>query len=390
MKNRIFTYLKNIFGTLFFLLITGLIILLSMNGSVNLGTNEVAKNLHNEGPYIFFENDSVLSVNYLKGNKDDGFEVDCKKYSSKNELTISSFFPLDSTYFNFNLKTAFNTPKSIYDDDYPIIAISDIESGYKSFRDFLIKNQVIDSNLQWTFGKGHLVLVGDFVDRGASTTQVLWFIYKLEQEAAKNGGMVHFIIGNHEIKNLQGDYLSSSLKYKAVSAILEKQQFELFNKKSFLGKWLSSKNVIERINGNLFVHGGIHPDITSYAIDLDSINTIVRKNYALTFYPKKQKSLTQFLTSTRTGLAWYRGYFKDNVSEEQIESCLKKFNANSIIVGHTLQRKVKKLFNGKLYAIDIKHPKDYETNWPLKKSEGLLIKNNAYYRATHNGKTEKL
>ena len=78
--------------------------------------------------------------------------------------------------------------------------------------------------LNWTFGNGHLVLVGDFVDRGFSTTQVLWFIYKLEQEAEKQGGYVHYILGNHELKNMQGNYESASLKYFHVAAILEKQQ----------------------------------------------------------------------------------------------------------------------------------------------------------------------
>ena len=58
---------------------------------------------------------------------------------------------------------------------------------------------------------------------------------------------------------MQGNFDSAAEKYLAVSRILEKTQTELYAKKSFLGKWVSSKNAIEMINGNLFAHGGSHP-----------------------------------------------------------------------------------------------------------------------------------
>ena len=38
------------------------------------------------------------------------------------------------------------------------------------------------------------------------------------------------------------------------------------------------------------------------------------------------------------------------------------------IVGHTLQWSVKKLFKGKVFAIDVKHPKDYNANFPPRSS----------------------
>jgi len=42
------------------------------------------------------------------------------------------------------------TPVNTYHDNNRILAISDIESGFKTFRDFLISNKVIDKNLNWT------------------------------------------------------------------------------------------------------------------------------------------------------------------------------------------------------------------------------------------------
>jgi len=385
MKKRIFSYLKNILGTVLVLLIVGIIILISLNGSLEYGNNPQAIDLDNEGPYVFYDTDSTLNVNYIKGNKTDGFYLDTKEYQTAEKINARCFIPLDSSKFSFTLKSEFLSPKATYSDNQPILAISDIESGYIAFRDFLKSNKVIDKNLNWIFGKGHLVLVGDFVDRGFSTTQVLWFIYKLEQEAKKHDGYVHFIIGNHELYNMQGKYKSASYKYYGVASILGKQHHDLYNENSFIGKWMASKNSLELINGTLFTHGGIHPDIANYDISIDQVNQINRDNYYYSYFPKPQESVAQLILSNKKGICWYRGYFKDDLTQEQVEKGIHKFNAKAIVVGHTLQRKVNKLYNGKVFAIDVKHPKDYNKNWPNKKSEGLLITEDNYFRVKANG-----
>ncbi|CAL2103495.1 Metallophos domain-containing protein [Tenacibaculum sp. 190130A14a] len=390
MKKRILRYLKHIFGTITVLVITGICALLYLNGSLNYGQNSKSYDLSHEGPYVFYENDSLLTINYVKGNRHDGFYVDTKHHTLKQLISGTCFFPLDSTSFTFPLKSNFQTPKAIYNDGNKILAISDIESKYKTFRDFLISNQVIDKELNWTFGKGHLVLVGDFVDRGFSTTQVLWFIYKLEQEAKKHGGNVHFILGNHELKNLQGQYKSAEQKYYAIASILGKQQYNLYDQNSFLGKWMASKNTIELINGILFTHGGIHPEITESNLTLQDLNRINRENYYNRYFPKPEKNIIQTVLSTKKGICWYRGYFRDNLSQEEVEKGIEKFNAKTIVVGHTIQSKVKKYYNGKVLAIDVKHPDDYSSSWPNKKSEGLLIENNNFFRTFYNGTKEKL
>ena len=390
MKKRIFRYIKHIVLTILVLGPIGILFGLYHGAGLRYGDNPLMMDWDKEGPYIFYKSDSMLQVNYIKGNKDDGFYLEQKNYPIDSLISASCYFSLDSSSFDFSIKTDFETPMSTYNDNNKILAISDIESGYKTFRDFLINSKVIDKNLNWTFGNGHLVLVGDFVDRGFSTTQVLWFIYKLEQEAEKQGGYVHYILGNHELKNMQGNYESASLKYFHVAAILEKQQNELYDSNSFIGKWMASKNTLELINGNLFVHGGIHPDLASSKLDLDEINQIGRRNYYKPFYPRTEKNIEQLLVSTHTGVSWYRGYFKDDLTQEQIDNGLNKFNAKSVIVGHTIQSKVNRQYGGKVIGIDVQHPKDYHKNWPNKKSEGLFIEGNKYYRIFANGEKEEM
>ena len=390
MKKRIVRYLKHIVSTLLIFAVMAVFFGLYHGASLHYGDHPLMYTIDNEGPYVFYKNDSIINVNYIKGNKEDGFYVDKKEYSVASEISSTCYFQIDSTSFNFNIKSDIKIPKTTYSDGNPIIAISDIEGGYKSFRDFLINSKVIDADLNWKFGKGHLVLVGDFVDRGWSVTQVLWFIYKLEQDAEKHGGFVHFIIGNHELKNMQGNYGAAGDKYLAVSNILGKVQSDLYNRNSFLGKWMSSKNAMELINGNLFAHGGIHPDIADSKLSLDEINQVIRNNYYKPYYPKPEKTVENLINSTKKGICWYRGYFKDDLTQEEVEKGLNKFNAKSIVVGHTLQSKVNRQYNGKVIGIDVKHPKDYKKYWPHGKSEGLLIIEGKYYRILADGDKKEL
>lgn len=390
MKNRILVYLKHLLGTIVLVLLIGIIVVISMNGSLEYGNNPVGINLEKEGPYVFYEADSTLKINYIRGNKTEGFYLDEEKYSRQEAITQHCYFPLDSSSFDFVIQPQITVPNSTYNDRQVILAISDIESNYKTFRDFLIANKVINTKLKWTFGKGHLVLVGDFVDRGFSTTQVLWFIYKLEQEAKKAGGIVHFIIGNHELYNMQGKYKSASYKYYAVASILGKQQHNLYDKKSLIGEWMASKNTLELINDHLFVHGGIHPAFAKYDITIEEINEIARANYYQAYFPKPQKSVEEFILSNKKGLCWYRGYFRDNLSEETIKAGIKKFDAKAVVVGHTIQRRIRKMYNGKVFAIDVKHPNDYNKSLPHKQSEGLLISEGRYFRVLANGEQLEL
>ncbi len=390
MKRRIIRYIKHLIVTI---IIAGSAVSLFgiyHGASFHYSDNPIMMNWNNDGPYVFFDNDSTISVCYIKGNKNDGFYTKQQKYLFDSTILASCFFALDSSYFTFPIKATFNNPAITYNDNNPILAISDIESSYKTFRDFLIANKVIDNKLNWIYGSGHLVLVGDFMDRDFSTTQVLWFIYKLEQDAAKQKGTVHYILGNHELKNMQGNYESTSPKYYQIASILGKKQHELYDSSSFLGRWLASKNSIELINGTLFTHGGIHPNLANMKIDLKAINQTARSNYYKPYYPSIIKDQSQFLLSTQTGTSWYRGYFKESISQTAIDKMLKKFNATSIVVGHTLQTKVRSKYMKKVVGIDVKHPKDYHKSFPSQKSEGLLIENRKFYRVFHDGNKEEL
>ena len=228
------------------------------------------------------------------------------------------------------------------------------------------------------------------MDRGVFVTQVLWLIYELEQDAEKQGGHVHFIIGNHELKAIQGNTMSASPKYFRIETILGKNQVEFYDHNSYIGRWLSSKNSIEVINGHLFVHGGIHPDLAHSSLSLEEINDVIRANYYTPYFPKPTESLDQLILSTSTGPCWYRGYYRDDLIQEQIDYSLDKFKIKAVVVGHTIQAKVNRGYNGRVIGIDVKHPSDDHKNWPKGRSEGLLIRGDKYYHIKHNGSIDEI
>jgi len=384
----ILTNLKHFAVTFLLLLLTLVCFGLFIGADAHLFEDKLAYQLDGE-VHVFYQDKQPIALR-IKGDNDSGFTIEQHALATGGERRIEVQFPEDNSSFSVQIADDIQSPPSLYNDGEPIVALADIESGFAAFRQFLVNHGIADKQLNWTFGKGHLVLVGDFVDRGASTFQVLWGIYKLEQSARLSGGQVHFVIGNHEIKNLQGNFQAANEKYFYIAGILGKQQFQLFDDTALLGRWLASKNVLEIINNVAFVHGGLHPDIAKYQPSVDEINQIVRSGYRKLYYTPAVVTKESFLQSSTTGPAWYRGYFKEDLSQAEVEQGLKAVHAKAVVVGHTLQGEVKALYNHKVFAIDVSHPKDYLTSFPLRTSEGLLIKDRQYFRLSEDGSSEAL
>ena len=110
---------------------------------------------------------------------------------------------INDKVFTKNLKTSsfdtiYSSEKPIFTNINKIAALSDIHGQYDLVIKLFKNNKIIDDNLNWIFGDGHLVITGDIFDRGDTVNEVLWFIYKLEAQAENNGGRVHYLLGNHE------------------------------------------------------------------------------------------------------------------------------------------------------------------------------------------------
>ena len=308
----------------------------------------------NDGPYIFIEPNGLVQKSIVDGKV------------VSDVLKITAY---DTIY----------TPEtSVFSSVEKIAALSDIHGQYDLAVEILKNNKIIDEALNWSFGKGHLVIVGDIFDRGPKVNEMLWLIYKLEQQAKTQGGHLHLLLGNHEYMVLHKDLRYVNEKYLQVSKLLNLEYNELYDNNTILGRWLRSKPTILRINNHVFVHGGISQDFLSkISFDIEAINATMRASIDIS---KTELKATDFYTNYygKTGPIWYRGYFNDNLEHEDIDEVLTKTNTKHIVVGHCSFNEVIRVYDGKIFGVDSSIKKGIY-------GELLFIKNGKYYRGTKDG-----
>lgn len=308
-----------------------------------------------------------------------------KKEVSKNELVqlqIPSCRTFDSKYIKLS------PPKLNYEQSYSdiakIAALSDIHGQHDLFIQLLTSNGIINKEGDWSFGNGHFVIVGDVFDRGDQVTETLWFLYKLEQQAAKSGGKVHYLLGNHEIMVLNADLRYVSEKYQMVAEKMETTYDQLFDDSTLIGQWLRTKPVAISINDIAFAHAGFSPEFASRKFTIAETNRLFHQR--IIDHSKErisQNDSTTFLAKS-SGPIWYRGYFTDeNFSKEQLTAILSYMKKKHIVVGHTSIKEVQTHYDGGLFSVDSSMKRgEY--------GELLIWENNTFYRGTLSGEKIQL
>ena len=204
----------------------------------------------------------------------------------------------------------------------------------------------MDAGLHWSFGKGHVALVGDFVDRGRDMIPLLWLIYRLEDEARQAGGRVHYVLGNHEQLAIAGKqrYWPRHLVATA-NALGEGGNQRLFQRDSVLGAWLRSKPVIARVGDYLLVHGGVSRRFLELRLDIAAANSAARP-YLDVDRPALPAAMQPVLG--RSGLTWYRGmalpgekrYAEEDDPAAHLRQVLARYGARRVAIGHSLASEV--------------------------------------------------
>ncbi|NOR14218.1 MAG: hypothetical protein GQ544_00790 [Candidatus Aminicenantes bacterium] len=195
-----------------------------------------------------------------------------------------------------------------------VVAIGDVHGEYDKLVQLLTGLGLTDNALTWTGGEAHLVLCGDLLDRGKKERAVMDLLMRLQQEAKKQGGEVHTLLGNHDVMNLVYDfryvdkanyadfikeekardrkrgyggfkqlYSGEKLKESQLKAAFDekyplgyfgrRQAFEL---RGQYGKWLIQHPTLIKINDVVYVHAGLREDIA--AVGIDKTNQEVQKS----------------------------------------------------------------------------------------------------------------
>ena len=187
------------------------------------------------------------------------------------------------------------------------MAIGDLHGGYEAAVTLLRQSGLVDDELRWSGGEDCLVQLGDIVDRGARSRELLELMMRLEQDSS---GQAMMLLGNHEVLNLVGELSYVDVGEFAAYRDLEQpaarkrglREFKqatrgrgwsdaqlqtrfaaayppgwfghraAFERRGRYGAWLLQRPVALVVDGTLFVHGGLKPGMA--AGDVDAMNRI--------------------------------------------------------------------------------------------------------------------
>lgn len=265
-----------------------------------------------------------------------------------------------------------------------VFVLGDVEGEYDALRAMLRAGGVIDDDGRWIYGRGHLVSVGDMVDRGDQVTEVLWLMYRLAREAGAAGGAVHFVLGNHEVMLMGDDVRYTADKYVNAANLLGVTTSGLVGPDTEIGRWLRSRNTMIRLGDVLFVHAGVSLATTRGSADIDAVNAAVREVLGLS-KADRGNSTPWTLAWGRTGPMWYRGYFPRFESDygpvpgpEEMSAILAWAGARTIVVGHSQVNKVALIHDGAVLATDIPWTDD-------RKARAVVLENGSVRQCAIDG-----
>ncbi|TYA75521.1 metallophosphoesterase [Vibrio cholerae] len=309
---------------------------------------------YSDGPYVFYQNEQVV-VNTFTENS-----FKSQRYNSYNDAKVTMTLPAELGQFDVQLQSEFTPPPFRYEAPGKFFVTSDIEGNIEALVYMLINAGIMDKDFHWTYGTGHLYHIGDLFDRGDYVAESLWLLYHLETQAQAAGGNVHFLMGNHDMMNLYGDFRYVHPRYYKNAAYVGKPLIEMYGENTELGRWLRSKNIVEVAGEYLFVHAGFTSElidrISDGSIPLDEINSIGRQ-HSINGYNSSDRNF--YLVSR---FYWDRDIARNLVTQQEVERGLNLFNAQKMMIGHTVFDKPTYLYANKVLAIDVHHHEDYQNN----------------------------
>ena len=378
-------------STRFLRLFLSTLVLVLISSGIQAGTyhsgDKKKEKLSGDGPYILYQADGstrVINVN-KKGRITDKTYATLPKDFSFRVTDHEGRYPFDVKLHPLK------RPEWQYTRPEKVFVMSDPHGRLDCVISLLQGNGVINDKYQWNFGSNHLVIIGDVFDRGKDVLQIFWLFYKLEDEAAKAGGHVSFLLGNHEALVLSNDLRYTKDKYKLLAEKLGVEYPSLFGTNTELGRWLATRNTMQIIGTDLYVHAGLGKLFYDKDLNIPTVNEEMSR--ALFMSKKERKALsplTDFLYGN-DGPIWYRGLVRKDpkykpLAQDSLRMILDRYMIKHIFVGHTIFKDISTFYNGKVIAVNV----DNKENRKKKRGRAVLLDNGVYYVVGDDGVQRKL
>ena len=339
--------------------------------------------LTGDGPYVIYQLDGGVRVVSVST---EGAIIDTTYAALPDDFTLHVADHQGRFPFDVKLHKIERQPWH-YEQPERVFVMSDPHGKLDCVISLLQANGVIDDGYRWSFGTDHLVVIGDIFDRGWDVPQIFWLFYKLEAEAAEAGGQVSFLLGNHEPLVLGNDMRYTKPKYKMLADSIGIAYPQLFGPDTELGYWLGTRNTMQVIGRDLYVHAGLSRKFFERHLSIPTVNEEMSRGL---FYEKQARRefsiLTRFLFGN-DGPVWYRGLVRDEarydpMSADSLRLCLSSYGADRVFVGHTIFDDISIFYDGLVIDVNV----DNEINRDARRGRAVLIEGGTLYVVGDEGK----
>lgn len=228
-----------------------------------------------------------------------------------------------------------------------LVAIGDLHGDFAATLGAFQLAGAIDDAGHWIGGDLVVVQTGDQLDRGDDERKIFDFLTRLRKEAAKAGGALHILSGNHEIMNVAGDFRYVTSGARDVFNDLEpRSPYAVGMRGLYAGRagaffpgggaarTLAKQPVILIVGDTVFAHGGVLPEHAIYGVE--------KLNDEVAAWMSGAEREPPELIESSTGPVWTRMYGDPQVSAaacKKLAQTLRMLSVRRMVVGHTVQAK---------------------------------------------------
>jgi len=246
-----------------------------------------------------------------------------------------------------------------------VVAIGDIHGDIGALRQAFQLAGATNASGEWIGGALTIVQMGDLIGRSDDERQVLDFIFDIQRKAARAGGAVHALIGNHEVFGGRLDNQAVGPNpfpaWESVPGLRrddprlahllphERARGAALLPGGPYARQIAAFPVVLKIRDTVFVHGGVVPRWASYGVE--RINQEVRQ-WLLGKGPEPDSALG---VDDGDRVMWTR-QFSSNVDDDDcavLAESLRLLRARRMIVAHTVHAEVTARCDGRVWAVDV-------------------------------------
>jgi hypothetical protein len=222
----------------------------------------------------------------------------------------------------------------------------------------------VDARDEWVGGTLTVVQLGDLIGRSDEERQVLDYVFELQRKAARAGGVVHALVGNHEVFGGRVDNQAVGPNpfpaWESVPGLPRDdprlrplpQRARARGAALVAGgpyaKRIAAFPAVLKLRGTVFVHGGVVPRWARYGVE--RINTEVR-DWLLGHTPEPDSTLG---VDDGDRVMWTR-QFSANVDARDcavLNESLRILDADRMVVAHTVHAAITPRCDERVWAVD--------------------------------------